>query len=128
MSPSRYRRLFARISGPTRRRRRSPGARLGLEALEDRTVLTFATAPIFPAGRAPVAAVSADFNGDGKADVAVVNEMARTPSASCWATATARSSPATDYAAGSAPTPSWRPISTATARSTWLSLTMRAAR
>ena len=79
MSLSRYRKLFAETANPARRRR-SHGPRLRFEALEDRTVLSFATAPIFPAGNSPVAVVSADFNGDGKADAAVVNENSNTVS------------------------------------------------
>jgi hypothetical protein len=48
--------------------------RLALEGLEDRTVPSFFTPPTFPVGLAPVAQAVGDFNGDGKVDVAVINE------------------------------------------------------
>jgi hypothetical protein len=48
--------------------------KLALEALEDRTVLSFAPAVTFPVGVLPRAVTVADFNNDGKPDLAVVNQ------------------------------------------------------
>src|SRR4029079_6817317 len=47
--------------------------KLTLEALEDRTVLSFAPPVTFPVGVNPRAVTVADFNKDGKPDLAVVN-------------------------------------------------------
>src|SRR5438105_4838204 len=47
--------------------------RLVVEALEDRTVLSFLTAPTYSAGAAPVFVARGDFNGDGIPDLAVAN-------------------------------------------------------
>src|SRR6185312_17413256 len=56
-------------------------SRLGVEALEDRTVLSFAAVPpSFPTGPAPHAVVAADFAGSGRLDLAVVNEQSNTVS------------------------------------------------
>ena len=46
---------------------------LTLEALEDRTVLSFLPPVTFPVGVHPRAVTVADFNNDGKPDLAVVN-------------------------------------------------------
>src|SRR5436190_22501322 len=46
---------------------------LSLEALEDRNVPTFLPAVNFPVGVNPRAVTVADFNNDGKPDIAVVN-------------------------------------------------------
>ena len=48
--------------------------KLTLEALEDRTVLSFAPPVTFPVGVLPRAVTVADFNNDGKPDLAVVNQ------------------------------------------------------
>jgi hypothetical protein len=48
--------------------------KLTLEALEDRTVLSFAPPVTFPVGVDPRAVTVADFNHDGKPDLAVVNQ------------------------------------------------------
>src|SRR6185312_7599430 len=47
---------------------------LTLEALEDRTVLSFLPASTFPVGILPRAVTVADFNNDGKPDLAVLNQ------------------------------------------------------
>ena len=47
--------------------------KLTLEALEDRTVLSFLPPVTFPVGVLPRAVTVADFNNDGKPDLAVVN-------------------------------------------------------
>jgi hypothetical protein len=54
----------------SRPRRRHP---LTLETLEDRTVLSFLPTATFPVGVLPRAVTVADFNNDGKPDLAVVN-------------------------------------------------------
>jgi len=52
-----------------------------VEALEDRTVLSFAAVPpSFPTGPDPHAVVAADFAGSGRLDLAVVNEQSNTVS------------------------------------------------
>jgi hypothetical protein len=51
-----------------------------VEALEDRTVPAFFAAPAFATGADPHAAVAADFAGDGRLDLAVVNEQSNTVS------------------------------------------------
>ena len=48
--------------------------KLTLEALEDRTVLSFLPPVTFPVGVLPRAVTVADFNNDGKPDLAVVNQ------------------------------------------------------
>src|SRR5262249_37411328 len=67
--------------------RRSPKpVRLGrccrpqVEALEQRLLLSFTPAPDVAAGTNPVSGAVADFNGDGKQDLAVVNLSARSVS------------------------------------------------
>jgi Ca2+-binding RTX toxin-like protein len=58
------------------RRRSAPRAathRPNLEALEDRCLLSFSPAVSYAAGTNPQAVVTADFNGDGRLDLATVN-------------------------------------------------------
>src|SRR5262245_42843678 len=47
--------------------------RLNVEPLEDRRLLAFLAPVNYPAGAAPMQIVSADFNTDGAADLAVLN-------------------------------------------------------
>jgi hypothetical protein len=60
------------------RRPRSPRGHPGIDVLEDRTVPSFFTPPTYAVGAAPVAEAVGDFNGDGKQDLAVVNEGSNT--------------------------------------------------
>jgi hypothetical protein len=48
--------------------------KLTLETLEERTVLSFLPPVTFPVGVLPRAVTVADFNNDGKPDLAVVNQ------------------------------------------------------
>jgi hypothetical protein len=64
---------------PTRKHRPGVGRTIqpGIELLEDRSLLSLFGAPLlFPAGLPPGAPVVADFNVDGKPDLAVVNSGA----------------------------------------------------
>jgi FG-GAP-like repeat len=61
-------------------RRRCADYRPTFEFLETRTVPSFFTSPSFAVGSAPAAQAEGDFNGDGKADLAVVNEGSNTVS------------------------------------------------
>src|SRR5687768_2567718 len=54
--------------------------RLDLEALEDRTVPSFLPATTYTVGLEPRAVVTADFNRDGKPDLAVANAGSNTVS------------------------------------------------
>src|SRR5262245_5810483 len=66
---------------PCRARRAKPTApRLQLEPLEDRTVPSFLPPVPYAVGTVPLAVTTGDFNGDGKPDLAAVNEAAYTAS------------------------------------------------
>ena len=72
--------LDRRISpSPARKRgqiaagRHTATRRLRFESLEDRRLLSFSAAVDYPVGLNPQAVVAADFNGDGRLDLAVVN-------------------------------------------------------
>jgi hypothetical protein len=71
MALSRFQRLLKKSRPPSRSAQRN---KLTLEALEDRMVLSFLPPTTFPAGILPRAVSVADFNNDGKPDLAVVNE------------------------------------------------------
>jgi Calx-beta domain/FG-GAP-like repeat len=63
---------------PTRRQRRAAGLggrsrHLHVESLEDRRLMAFDTAVGYPAGNSPQAVITADFNNDGRLDVATAN-------------------------------------------------------
>jgi FG-GAP-like repeat len=66
-----------RFTGPTRgrrpTRRTSPASRPCLEVLEDRCLLSFSPAVSYAAGASPLAVVTADFNHDGRLDLATAN-------------------------------------------------------
>jgi hypothetical protein len=81
-------------------RRRS--YRPSLDILEERTVLSFYTAPTFPLGTTPEAVKSADLNGDGKADLVVVNQGSNTVSV-LLGNGNGTFQPKTDYATGTSP-------------------------
>jgi hypothetical protein len=74
-----------------------------LEALEDRTVLSLFTAPAFPVGNNPVSQAVGDFNGDGHADLAVINQNSNTVSV-LLGNGNGSYAPKTDYATGTTPT------------------------
>ena len=70
-------------STSTRRRpthRSLPASRLSLEALEDRCLLSFSPAVSYPVAGNMQAVVTADFNGDGRLDLAVANFSSNTVS------------------------------------------------
>jgi hypothetical protein len=71
MSRSWLKRLLKKSRPLSRSARRHS---LTLETLEDRTVPTFLPAVTFPVGVLPGAVTVADFNNDGKLDLAVVNQ------------------------------------------------------
>jgi hypothetical protein len=73
-----------------------------LESLEDRVVPAFFVPTTFPVGTSPVAQVTGDFNGDGKADLAVVNQGANTVSV-LLGNGDGTFQPKTDYATGASP-------------------------
>ena len=56
-----------------RRRALDAAARPVFDALEDRTMFSFRTPVSYPTGASPRGVVSADFNRDGKLDLAVAN-------------------------------------------------------
>src|SRR4051812_9855853 len=63
------------LKASSSRRRR---CELVVEALEERTLLSFAPAVNYPVGSQPIAVVVADFNADGRQDVAVTNYSSQT--------------------------------------------------
>jgi hypothetical protein len=67
-------------TSPGRRPTRRPAARLCLEPLEERCLLSFSPAVSYAAGTNPQGAVTADFNGDGRLDLAVANYNSNTVS------------------------------------------------
>src|SRR5262245_51552582 len=64
---------FRSILAALRGRRRWSGLRLRLEPLEDRALPSFTPAASFPVGPNPQAVITADFDNDGKLDLATVN-------------------------------------------------------
>jgi len=84
------------------RRSRLPSYRPWIESLEDRNLPSFFTSPTFPVGTTPVAQVAGDFNGDGKADLAVVNQGSNTVSI-LLGNGDGTFQPKTDYATGTTP-------------------------
>jgi hypothetical protein len=70
--------------------------------LEERTLLSFFTAPSFAVGTTPHGEVVGDFNGDGKRDLAVVNEGSNTVSI-LLGNGDGTFRPKTDFATGAQP-------------------------
>jgi hypothetical protein len=70
-----FRALFESLNPDNRGRgtSRRTSRRLQLDALEDRTLPSFYAPVSFAAGPNPEAVVTADFNGDGRLDLAVAN-------------------------------------------------------
>src|SRR4051794_1787884 len=62
-----------RRSKSSAKTKKSIGSRLGVECLEDRAVPAFLTPVSMAAGLNPSGIAVADYNGDGKSDMAVVN-------------------------------------------------------
>lgn len=83
-------------------RRRPAATRLQLEALEDRCLLSFSPAVSYPVGLSPEAVVTADFNGDGRLDLAVANLSSNTVSI-LLGNADGTFQPAQTYATGMGP-------------------------
>jgi hypothetical protein len=73
-----------------------------VDALEDRTMPSFFTAPTFAVGTAPHGEAVGDFNGDGKVDLAVVNEGSNTVSI-LLGNGDGTLRPKTDFATGAQP-------------------------
>jgi Bacterial Ig-like domain (group 3)/FG-GAP-like repeat/FG-GAP repeat len=71
MGLSRLHRLLKKSRPPSRSAQQR---KMTLETLEDRTVLSFLPPVTFPVGVSPRAVTVADFNNDGKSDLAVVNQ------------------------------------------------------
>ncbi|HEY7329541.1 MAG TPA: FG-GAP-like repeat-containing protein [Gemmataceae bacterium] len=84
-------------------RKRGRPAPLFLERLEDRTVLSLFTSSIFPVGNNPVSQAVGDFNGDGHADLAVINQNSNTVSV-LLGNGNGSYAPKTDYTTGTTPT------------------------
>src|SRR5438270_872665 len=92
-------------STPTRRRpirRCSPASRLCLEPLEDRCLLSFSPAVNYLVGACPQAVRTADFNGDGRLDLAVANQSSNTVSI-LLGNGDGTFQPAQDFATGAGP-------------------------
>src|SRR6516162_3609420 len=108
MYTSWWRKLFtargrnANSLGRSKSRKSKIKTRLGVESLEDRTVPSFFTSPTFPVGSIPHGEAVADFNGDGKLDVAVVNEGSNTVSV-LLGNGDGTFRPKTDFATGTQP-------------------------
>src|SRR5262249_56535719 len=73
-----------------------------VESLEDRTVPSFFTSPACAVGSNPHGEAVGDFNGDGKADLAVVNEGSNTVSI-LLGNGDGSLRPKTDFATGTQP-------------------------
>src|SRR5438067_558907 len=72
--------VFQASTRPSGTARRRPRPRLRVEPLEDRTLLSFSAPAGYAAGANPVAVVTADFNHDGRLDLATANAVDNTVS------------------------------------------------
>jgi hypothetical protein len=73
-------RNFSKPSAARKPSRRCHGFRPVAEVLEDRSLMSFGPAVIYPVETFPQALVTADFNGDSRLDIAVANEASNTVS------------------------------------------------
>jgi len=73
LAPRRGQRKHARLGSL-----RAPSHRPYLEVLEDRLTPSFSAPISYATGTSPYAVVTADFNGDGKLDLAVANDSSNT--------------------------------------------------
>src|SRR5262249_6861536 len=89
---------------PAAGRRRDPlaGFRPRLVVLEDRTVPSFFTSPTFAVGTSSDGQAVGDFNGDGHADLVVVNQTSNTLSV-LLGNGDGTFQPRTDFATGASP-------------------------
>jgi hypothetical protein len=96
-----FRRRKPSTSRPSTRRL-SRWVSLGLERLEDRTVLSFFTPTTFAVGSNSVATATGDFRGDGHTDLVVVNQQSNTVSV-LLGNGNGTFQAKTDYATGTSP-------------------------
>jgi hypothetical protein len=101
-TPGTQRSSLAPSSLRTRSRRRQAILKAAVEPLEQRQLFSFSPAASYGVSGAPQALVTADFNGDGRLDVATANSTGGTVSV-LLGSATGTLQPAASYAAGAAP-------------------------
>ena len=100
MSLSWFKNLFPKSKKA--RRHRLSSFRPRIEVLEDRTVPAFFSPTTFAVGAGPVVQAVGDFNGDGRADLVVVNQTSNTVSV-LLGNGDGTFQPKTDYATGTTP-------------------------
>ncbi|MDB5306227.1 MAG: hypothetical protein JWO38_429 [Gemmataceae bacterium] len=109
MSMSWVRRLFRRPSRTDRRAARPAPSRLalafrpGVEGLEQRDVPAFLAPVSYPIGTSPAGIAVGDFNGDGRDDMAVVNQAVAGTVTILPGNADGTFQPGVSYAAGTSP-------------------------
>ena len=92
----------ARKAPKSKSAHRAAGSRPRFEVLEDRTVPAFFSPTTFAVGGSPVVQAVGDFNGDGRADLVVANEISNTVSV-LLGNGDGAFQPRTDYATGATP-------------------------